>query len=111
MLTHVLYDLSVHPEYVPHLREEIEALVAKDGFQKMTILKMVKLDSFLKESLRIHCDTGNIASRSSQISCHFSTGHEAFHILKWNYSSPRGNSRVSSATRTYGYQHLRESQI
>lgn len=111
MLTHALYDLADRPEYVPHLREEIEALVAKDGFQKTTVVKMVKLDSFLKESLRIHCDTGDIVSRSSQFSCHLSTGDEAFHILKWNYSSPWRNSCVSSTTCTCGYQHLRESRI
>lgn len=62
MLTHTLYNLAVHPEYIAPLREEIESLVASIGWQKMTITKMWKLDSFLKESLRMHFDIGNILS-------------------------------------------------
>jgi len=52
--THVIYDLAIHPEYVTPLREEIEALIAKEGWTKSTVTKMRKLDSFLKESIRMH---------------------------------------------------------
>jgi cytochrome P450 len=51
---HSLYDLAVHPEYAPILREEIETLVKSEGWSKTTLEKMYKLDSFIKESLRIH---------------------------------------------------------
>jgi Cytochrome P450 len=49
-----LYDLAVHPEYVQPLSEEIETIVAQEGWTKSTIMKMRKLDSFLKESIRLH---------------------------------------------------------
>jgi cytochrome P450 len=63
MLTYILYDLAIHPEYIDPLREEIESLIASTDWQKITITKMWKLDSFLKESLRMHFDIGNILFR------------------------------------------------
>jgi hypothetical protein len=52
--THAIYDLAVHTKYHAELREEIESLVAEEGWKKSTVMKMRKLDSFLKESTRIH---------------------------------------------------------
>jgi hypothetical protein len=52
--THALYNLAAHPEYIAPLREEIEFLVTSEGWEKSTLAKMRKLDSFLKESLRLH---------------------------------------------------------
>jgi cytochrome P450 len=52
--THAIYDLVEHPEYIAPLREEIEALLAVDGWSYSTMTKMHKLDSFLKESIRCH---------------------------------------------------------
>jgi Cytochrome P450 len=52
--THAIYDLAVHTEYHAELREEIESLIAEEGWKKSTVMKMRKLDSFLKESTRIH---------------------------------------------------------
>jgi Cytochrome P450 len=49
-----LHDLAAHPEYAKPLREEIEPLVSKEGWTKATVMKMYKLDSFLKESMRMH---------------------------------------------------------
>ncbi len=42
------------PEYIEPLREEVEPIIAADGWTKTAITKMSKLDSFLKESTRIH---------------------------------------------------------
>ena len=53
-LTHALYDLASMPELIEPLRNEIEAIIAEDGWSKTAITKMSKLDSFLKESTRIH---------------------------------------------------------
>ena len=54
-LTEALYDICTHPEYIPELREEIETAVKGDsGWQKTTLTKMQKLDSFIKESQRMH---------------------------------------------------------
>lgn len=60
--SHALYDLAAHPEYVAPLREEIEQVIAEDGYEvdgsgmknlkKQSLPKLKKLDSFLKESQR-----------------------------------------------------------
>ena len=53
-LTHALYDLASMPEYIEPLREEVEPIIAEEGWTKNAITTMSKLDSFLKESTRIH---------------------------------------------------------
>ncbi|PYI24536.1 cytochrome P450 [Aspergillus violaceofuscus CBS 115571] len=54
--THILYDLCAQPEYVAPLREEIEVVIREEGclFTKAALNKMVKLDSFMKESQRFN---------------------------------------------------------
>jgi cytochrome P450 len=54
--TNALYDLAIYPEHVAPLREEVETHLANEGWHKSTFMKMRKLDSFLKESLR--CNPG-----------------------------------------------------
>ncbi|KAL8648734.1 MAG: hypothetical protein Q9226_005872 [Calogaya cf. arnoldii] len=50
---HLLYDLCARPEYIQPLRDEIEAVLAEEGsFTKAAYNKLVKLDSFMKESQR-----------------------------------------------------------
>ncbi|KAI0046785.1 cytochrome P450 [Auriscalpium vulgare] len=51
--THALYHIAANREYVEPLRKEIEAAVAADGWTKSALLKMHKLDSFLRESQRM----------------------------------------------------------
>ncbi|KAI1795280.1 cytochrome P450 [Ganoderma leucocontextum] len=51
-LTHVLYHLAALPESHETLRDEIEPLVSSEGWTATAISKMVKLDSFMKESQR-----------------------------------------------------------
>lgn len=54
--TQLLYDLCVMPEYVAPLRQEIEEVMAEHGgvTNKQALLKLVKLDSFMKESQRFN---------------------------------------------------------
>ncbi|KAH9482481.1 Cytochrome P450 monooxygenase 151 [Psilocybe cubensis] len=51
--THILYDLATYPEYVKPLREEIESIIATEGWTKVSTVNMHKVDSFIKESQRI----------------------------------------------------------
>lgn len=54
-LVETLYDLCAHPEYIPELREEVaEAIATEGGWQKTTLTRMRKLDSFMKESQRLN---------------------------------------------------------
>lgn len=50
-----MYDLAVRPEYVAPLREEIREILAAHGGEMSThaLQQMLKLDSFMKESLRL----------------------------------------------------------
>jgi len=57
--------LTTYPQHIPELREEIDALVAENGWQKSTLMKMKKLDSFVKESLRMNMVSGGISSLHS----------------------------------------------
>ncbi|KAJ7359569.1 cytochrome P450 [Mycena albidolilacea] len=49
---HALYTLAANLQYVQPLREEVESVLRTEGWSKAGIQKLVKLDSFLKESAR-----------------------------------------------------------
>jgi cytochrome P450 len=51
---HAFYDLLQHPECVEPLREEILRVTGTEGFTKITMTKLVKMDSFFKESMRMN---------------------------------------------------------
>jgi cytochrome P450 len=53
MLTQTLYRLLAHPEYIEPLRQEVEAVVAEEGWTKAGMDKMHKIDSFVRETQRI----------------------------------------------------------
>ncbi|KAL4936871.1 cytochrome P450 [Aspergillus oleicola] len=60
----VLLDLAERPEYMEPLREEISMVISEDGWKtaknglrhmsKLSFQKMSRLDSFIKESQRVH---------------------------------------------------------
>ncbi|KAF8347875.1 cytochrome P450 [Amanita rubescens] len=52
-LTHALFDLATYSDYVEPLRREAEAIIREEGWSKAAISKLSKLDSFVKESLRL----------------------------------------------------------
>jgi cytochrome P450 len=53
--THLLYDLCSRPEYIEPLREEIKSVLTEErSFTKQALNKLVKLDSFMKESQRFN---------------------------------------------------------
>lgn len=52
-LTQVFYRLVDNPEYVELLRQEVEAVVAEEGWTKAGIDKMHKIDSFIRETQRL----------------------------------------------------------
>ena len=51
--TNILYDIATRPEYVEPMRKELEAMIREEGLSKVSIGKLRKLDSFIKESLRL----------------------------------------------------------
>ncbi|KAH9950883.1 cytochrome P450 [Amylocystis lapponica] len=62
-LTHAMFDLAVHPQYIEPLREEIESAIDQEGWTKAGINKMVKLDSFLKETQRCNAQILSISRK------------------------------------------------
>ncbi|KAG5654675.1 hypothetical protein H0H81_009924 [Sphagnurus paluster] len=52
MFTQALFDLAVRPSYIEALRDEVESVIRDDGLTKLSLHKMRKLDSFIKESQR-----------------------------------------------------------
>ncbi|KAJ7736224.1 cytochrome P450 [Mycena maculata] len=57
--THVLFDLTNHPDYIAPLREEAEQAVQELGWTQVALNRMHKIDSFLRESQRMH-DNGPV---------------------------------------------------
>ncbi|KAJ2994194.1 hypothetical protein NUW58_g1622 [Xylaria curta] len=54
-LVDCLYDLTAHPEYIQPLRDEVRQAVAEEGgWRKGTLSKLVRMDSFMKESQRVN---------------------------------------------------------
>ena len=49
----MLYRLLAHPEHIEPLRQEIEAVVAEEGWTKAGMDKMHKIDSFVRETQRM----------------------------------------------------------
>ena len=52
--THAMYDLCAMPEYIDPLREEITNCIKDSGWDKTTLNRMQKMDSFLRESQRLN---------------------------------------------------------
>ncbi|KAG8219260.1 cytochrome P450 [Butyriboletus roseoflavus] len=50
--TQALFYLVANPQYIQPLREEVEGIVEKEGWSKVSLAKMRKVDSFLKECQR-----------------------------------------------------------
>ena len=48
------FHLAAQPEYMKPLRDEIELAVREDGWNKESLSKMHRLDSFMRESQRIN---------------------------------------------------------
>lgn len=58
-ITHMIFDLAAHPEYVTELRKEYNAVIVEEGLsdgklKKNSMPKLKKLDSFMKESQRVN---------------------------------------------------------
>lgn len=52
---HLIFDLCAQPEYIEALRQELEEVLAENGsFTKASLAKLVKMDSFMKESQRFN---------------------------------------------------------
>ncbi|KAF8244165.1 cytochrome P450 [Wilcoxina mikolae CBS 423.85] len=81
----ILYDLAAHPEYIAPLREELEAVLEKNGGWNMETIKgLVKMDSFIKESSRLNTLAFSSMPRKVLFGYTFSSG---LHVPKDSFIS------------------------
>ncbi|KAK0457764.1 cytochrome P450 [Desarmillaria tabescens] len=71
---HALYHLAEKPAYLQPLREEIESVVAEEGWTYTAMKRMKRLDSFLKESQRLNPLGGLLMIRKALKPFSFSDG-------------------------------------
>ncbi|KAJ0163503.1 Ent-kaurene oxidase [Colletotrichum tanaceti] len=84
-VTRAMYDLATRPEYFAPLRQEIEDILKEDGFttdeqgrrimDRTSYVKLRKLDSFLRESMRLCPNKLVNMARIVQSPVTLSTGH------------------------------------
>ncbi|OHX00283.1 cytochrome p450 oxidoreductase [Colletotrichum incanum] len=84
-VTRAMYDMATRPEYFAPLRQEIEDVLLQDGFtvddkgrrimQRASYVKLRKLDSFLRESMRLCPNKLVNMARIVQTPITLSTGH------------------------------------
>lgn len=77
-----LFDLASRPEYIEPIREEIESIIAEEGWSKSSVMKMRKLESFLKESQRYSQLAG--CKSPSQLSTKFQVNNAGTEISVFN---------------------------
>ncbi|KIJ54141.1 hypothetical protein M422DRAFT_241394 [Sphaerobolus stellatus SS14] len=53
IFTHCILNLASHPEHIEPMRKEIEEVTSIHGWTKQALDKAVKLDSFIREVLRV----------------------------------------------------------
>jgi hypothetical protein len=53
MLTQILFDIAAQPDLVKALREEIITVTRENGWNKISLYKLVLMDSTIKESQRL----------------------------------------------------------
>lgn len=99
---HALYTLAAHPEYLAPLREEIERVTRAQGWSKASMTEMVKLDSFLKECMRLNSISARmlppyplvpvlVLTRELDYSFVNTPCHANLYIWRWDYSAERHN--------------------
>jgi len=71
---HAFYYLAAFPEYMQPLREEVEEVVRSEGWTKAGLDRMHKIDSFIKESQRLHPLSNLLISRVAVNDFTFSDG-------------------------------------
>jgi cytochrome P450 len=58
-MTQAFRKLAQYPEYAEEVRVEVEGIHRQDGWSKSGVDKMQRVDSFLKETMRLETSTNN----------------------------------------------------
>jgi hypothetical protein len=112
--SHALYTLATNPENIAPLREEMDAIINAEGLTKTSLLKMHKVDSFLRESTRANCMLGSkcivIVSltilRLTVISDCPAVCSPVAHIQRWNIHPCRHLPSGPTRCRPSRWEHI-----
>ncbi|MCJ1251304.1 hypothetical protein MMC30_008536 [Trapelia coarctata] len=74
LMTDVLLDLCAFPEYTPSLREEVIEALQENGWKKTAMYKLKRMDSFIKETLRLRPQSMITARRMTTETVSFPDG-------------------------------------
>ena len=85
-LSNVMFNLAARQEYIQPLREEIETAIRADGWTKEAMGHMHKLDSFIKESMRLAGIINGKLLRSKTAAHHY--------IFAFSRGSEEGSQRL-----------------
>ncbi|KAH8816085.1 cytochrome P450 [Xylogone sp. PMI_703] len=93
MVANILFDLASHPQYIPELRQEIAEVLATEPdhvLRKVTLPKMRKLDSLLRESQRMSPASMTSIQRfvTAKEGIKLSTGHTIPHGASIGFMHP-----------------------
>ncbi|KAF9528910.1 cytochrome P450, partial [Crepidotus variabilis] len=72
--TQALYYLAANQRYIQPLREEVEEVTSREGWTKAALDKMIRIDSFMKESQRLKPMAINLMERVAIQDYKFSDG-------------------------------------
>ncbi|PVG01140.1 cytochrome P450 [Serendipita vermifera] len=114
-LCHSLYWLLARPRYIEPLREEIDAAIKQYGWTKRAIDRRHKLDSFLKECIRVSPFTIDAFPRKTLVDYTFSDGlfiPAGTVIVSHSYAMQRDKSIWEDALLFNGFRfwNLREKE-
>jgi hypothetical protein len=113
--TSTFYHLLSNPEYIETLRHDVETAVAEEGWTKAGMDKMIKVDSFLRESHRISVAGICPLSYSGELQllmhyCLFSWADPprltSVHIFQWCHYSCGYSNRRPGYCYPHGWRNL-----
>lgn len=107
-ITHLLFDIAAHSEYIDPIREEIQSVVSVEGWGSKAMAKLYKLDSIIKESFRVHCSACISSLSFSYLSWNRPEGNEKIHIFKWSNGWTRWNRWNKYCGTPYGRKPLQK---
>ncbi|KJA21005.1 hypothetical protein HYPSUDRAFT_166348 [Hypholoma sublateritium FD-334 SS-4] len=110
--TAALFQLCLSPENAKELREEVESVIKEEGWTKDALSKMHKLDSYFRESQRVHFLSTLPVGRTTLHDFTFSDGlcvPKGTSVGINVYARHLDDERYDHANEFDGFRHAREA--
>lgn len=112
--TFALYHLAAEEKkYLQPLRDEIDEIVARDGWSKASVEKMRRLDSFMRESHRFHGLGVTSMTRKALVDFRFADGTfvpKGTHLATASMSRHLDDKVYPNATQFDGFRFVNEDR-